>query len=52
MFPKILRREIVALLILKAILLTALYYTFFGSGHEMRPTPADLQSHMLDNGKP
>jgi len=47
MFPRALRREILALLGLKAVLLTVLYLLFFSPSHRIEPTPAQMQSHLL-----
>jgi hypothetical protein len=50
MFPAILRREIIGLLLVKAALLTTLYFLFFSPAHRIDPTPRLIQSHLL-NGR-
>ena len=49
MFPTALRREIVALLLVKAALLTALYFLFFSPAHRIDPAPRAIQSHLFDD---
>jgi len=49
MFPVPLRREIIGLLILKAALLTALYFLFFSPAHRIDPTPGLIRSHLLND---
>ena len=44
MFSFALRREILALLAIKAVLLTALYFLFFS--HPSEPTPAMVGTHL------
>ncbi|QAY95279.1 hypothetical protein CWB41_05645 [Methylovirgula ligni] len=41
-------REIVAVLCLKVIGLTALYFLFFSSAHQMVPTQQDVAHHLID----
>jgi hypothetical protein len=52
MFPVILRREIIILLVIKAALLTALYVLFFSPAHRVEPTTQILQSHILHDRTP
>lgn len=47
MFPLGLRREILAWLAVKAVLLTGLYLLFFA--HPSEPTPPSIRSHLLGN---
>ena len=47
MFPYVLRREIIGLLLAKAALLTALYFLFFSPAHRIDPTPHRIQAHLL-----
>lgn len=44
MFPAALRRDILVLLAVKAVILTALYLLFFSPSHQ--PPPADALSHI------
>jgi hypothetical protein len=52
MFPRILRREILLLLALKAILLCVLYAVFFSPSHRLSLTPELLRSHVLGTNAP
>jgi len=49
MFPAVLRREIIGLLIAKAALLSALYFLFFSPAHRIDPAPGLIQSHLLND---
>jgi uncharacterized protein involved in cysteine biosynthesis len=51
MFPTALRREIIILLLIKAVLLTALYVLFFSHSEDAHMTVRHMQSHIL-NDKP
>ncbi len=48
MFPTILRREIILLLLAKAALLTLLYVLFFSPAHRIPVTPESLRAHLMD----
>ncbi len=41
-------REITAVLCLKVIGLTALYFLFFSPAHQMVPTQQDVAHHLID----
>jgi len=41
-------REIVAVLCLKVIGLTALYFLFFSPAHQLVPTQQDVAHHLID----
>ncbi len=47
MFPLVLRREIIFLLLAKAVLLTALYFLFFSPARRIDPTPHRMQAHLF-----
>lgn len=49
MFPQILRREIIGLLLAKVALLTALYFLFFSPAHRIDPTPPRMQAHFFND---
>ena len=46
MFPSLLRREIIILLLAKAALLTLLYAFFFSPAHRVTVTPERLRAHI------
>jgi hypothetical protein len=46
MFPNLLRREIIILLLAKAALLTLLYVLFFSPAHRVPVTPERLRAHL------
>jgi hypothetical protein len=50
MFPKALRREIVALLFAKALLLTAIYQLFFAPYASPQPDRSATLAHLLQAG--
>jgi hypothetical protein len=52
MFPTVLRREIIAALVLKAGLLAILYLLFFSPAYRTSETPELLRAHIMqvDNG--
>jgi len=47
MFPAPLRREIVAMICIKAMLLTLLYVLFFSPAHRIEPSIAQMETHIL-----
>ena len=49
MFPNPLRREIVALLAVKAVLLTVLYFLFFSTSHRFEPDAGSLRAHLVED---
>ena len=50
MFPVILRREIIVALILKAGLLTLLYFLFFSPSHRLTEPGAAMRTHIFGPG--
>jgi hypothetical protein len=46
MFPAVLRREVIVLLVAKAALLMLLYVLFFSPGHRVTVTPESLRTHL------
>jgi hypothetical protein len=48
MFPGALRREILVLLAIKAVLLTVLYVLFFSPAHRIASAPG-MAAHILGN---
>lgn len=51
MFPKLLRLEVIALLCLKAVILTVIYYAFFAPVEKPEPTGQTVLTHLLNYGK-
>lgn len=47
MFPKPLRREIVLLLVIKAMALVLIYFAFFSSGSRLEPNGLAMAAHLL-----
>jgi hypothetical protein len=47
MFPTLVRREIIVLLLAKAALLTLLYVLFFSPAHHVPVTPESLRAHLI-----
>ena len=50
MFPKMLRREIVVLLCIKALVLTAIYFAFFAPMTPPEPDKAAIMAHLTSRG--
>jgi hypothetical protein len=47
MFPGALRRDILILISIKAIVLIALYLLFFSPAHQFKPSTFQLASHIF-----
>lgn len=47
MFPIILRREVIILLAVKAVLLALIYFLFFSPAHRVDVTPGQLREHLV-----
>jgi hypothetical protein len=52
MFPKALRLEVIGLLCLKALALTAIYFLFIAPHAGPEPGPAATRAHLLSNNSP
>ncbi|MBS0473226.1 MAG: phosphoglycerate mutase [Proteobacteria bacterium] len=52
MFPYKLRREVVGLLLLKAVLLSVLYVLFFSPAHRVAVNESRLTDHLLNSANP
>ena len=52
MFPKVLRVEIIALLAVKALALTVIYYLFIAPHTAPEPGAAELRAHLLQPARP
>jgi hypothetical protein len=50
MFPTTLRKEIVVLLCIKALVLTAIYFAFFAPVTPPEPDKAALMAHLMSGG--
>ena len=52
MFPKVLRLEVIALLCVKALALTAIYYLFIAPHSEPEPSGDAVRTHLLSTQRP